>query len=118
MDTPLNLQIDSPGYKLFKKEFTLESRQLNGLREWPMEIALEAGHFGTITIHTVPSADVTMIINGVAWKRKTPVENEKIPVGTYIVQLSNDILGMEKSISVNIDEGKMVNVEERLVIKN
>ncbi|MEO5971425.1 MAG: serine/threonine-protein kinase, partial [Bdellovibrionia bacterium] len=50
LDTPLSLQIDSPGYKVFKKEFTLESRQLNGLREWPMEIALEAGHYGILTI--------------------------------------------------------------------
>ena len=118
MDTPLSLRIDSPGFKVFRKEFTLESRQLNGLREWPMEVALEAGHFGTLTIHSVPSAQVTMTVNDAAWKRSTPVENEKIPVGTYTVQLTNEILGMEKSLSVTVEEGKTVTIEERLGVKN
>ncbi len=82
-----------------------------------MEIALEAGHYGTLTVHTVPSADVTIVIAGAVWKRKTPVENEKIPLGTHTVHLTNEILGMEKTVSVTIEEGKSVSIDERLGVK-
>jgi hypothetical protein len=118
LDIPLVLQVESPGYKPYRKDFTLASKELNGLREWPIEVALEPAHFGTLTIHTVPSADAILQVGGAQWRKKTPVENEKIAVGTYSLQLINDILGMGKTLNITIEEGKQLMVDERLTVKN
>jgi hypothetical protein len=96
----------------------LDSRQMNGLREWLMDVQLEPSRFGFLTIHTTPSANATIMFDGIPWTKKTPIEDEKIPVGEYSIKLSNEVLGMEKTIKVSIQEGKAVNIDERLEIKN
>jgi len=118
LDAPLELSVDKTGYKPFKREFVLDSHQVGNLKEWLMDVPLEPSRFGFLTIHTTPSADATIILDGTPWKRKTPIENEKLPVGDYSVRLTNDVLGMEKVVTVNVEEGKSVNIEERLEIKN
>ncbi len=118
LDSPLELSIERTGYKPFKRDFVIDSRQVSGHNEWPAEIQLEPARFGFLTIHTTPSADATILIDGSPWKKKTPIENEKLPAGNYSIRLINDVLGMEKIVSITIQEGKSVNVEERLEIKN
>ncbi|MFZ9595629.1 MAG: serine/threonine protein kinase [Bdellovibrionia bacterium] len=117
LDTPLELSIDAPGHLPYRHTFSLESRQLYGLREWPMEINLESGHSGILTIHSVPSADAIIQMSGSTWKRRTPVENEKFPAGVYQLQLINEVLGMEKVVRISIQEGATTTVEERLSVK-
>ncbi len=118
LDAPLELSIDRNGFKSFKREFVLESRQMSGLKEWLMDITLEPIHFGFITIRTTPSADVTILFDGNPWKKKTPIENEKFPVGEYKMHLSNEVLGMEKTLSILVQEGRSVIIDERLEIKD
>jgi serine/threonine-protein kinase len=118
LDAPLELSADRMGYRPFRREFVLESRQVGGLKEWLMDIPLEPVRFGFLTVHTTPSADATIIIDGKAWVRKTPIENEKFPIGTYNIRLSNEVLGMEKTITVSIQEGKAILKDERLEIIN
>jgi hypothetical protein len=118
LDEPLELSIERTGYKSFRSEFVLQTSQVAGLKEWMMEIQLEPLQFGFLTIHTTPSANATILLDGVPWTKKTPIENEKFPAGDYSIRLTNEVLGMEKTISVSIQEGKSVNIDERLEIKN
>ncbi len=118
LDSPLELDVQRPGYKPFKREFVLDSAQVAGSKEWLMDVPLEPLHFGFLTIHTTPSAEATLLIDGKPWTLQTPVENQKVPVGTYLIRLVNQVLGMEKSVSVTIQEGQLVPLDERLEIKN
>lgn len=118
LDSPLELQVDRPGYKPFRSDFVLDSKQVGSLKEYTKEIQLEPFKFGYLTIHTTPSAEVSMTVDGSPWRKKTPIENEKLPVGTYQMRLFNEVLGMEKSITVTLPEGKSITVDERLNLKN
>ncbi len=117
LDSPLELSIERVGFRPFKREFVLESRQVNGLKEWLMDVQMEPISFGFLSIHTTPSSDASIPLeSGSPWKRKTPIENEKLPVGKYTIRLNNDVLGMEKIVDVTIEEGKVVNIDEKLEI--
>ncbi|MBI2712658.1 MAG: serine/threonine protein kinase [Bdellovibrio sp.] len=117
LDTPLEISIDRDGYKPFHRSLVLDSRTVGSLKEWSADISLEPTRFGFITIHTVPSAEATMMIDGSQWQQKTPVENWKIPAGTYSLHLTNQVLGMEKTVNITIEENKAITVDERLQIK-
>jgi serine/threonine-protein kinase len=118
-DEPLELVVQKTGYASFRREFVIESRNLGSAKEFPMEVQLEPTRFGFLTIYTTPSADATLMIDGKPWTRKTPFEREKLPSGTYNVKLSNELLGMEKTITVTIQDGRVAAVtDERLEIKN
>ena len=118
MDTRLDLVVNRTGFKSFHREFTLDSAQVGGLKESLLEVLLEPLHFGFITIHATPSADAYLTYDGMPWKKKTPIENEKLPVGTYQIHLLNELLGMEKTTNVSVQEGRLATVDERLEIKN
>ncbi len=114
LDAPLELIAERYGFKSFKREFVLDSKQINGLKDWLMDVPMEPLKFGFLTVHTTPSAEATIILDGKPWTRKTPIENEKFPVGTYTIQLRNELLGLEKSITVSIQEGKAISKDEHL----
>lgn len=118
LDQPLEVSIERNNYKRFQRQFVLESRTIGGLKEWAMDIPLEPTSFGFITIHSTPSADATLMIDGSPWTQKTPLERIKVPVGTYTLRLANEVLGMEKNVTVTVEEGKSLSVDERLEIKN
>jgi hypothetical protein len=83
-----------------------------------MDVSLEPMQFGMLSLATTPSAEATIYMDGKPWVQKTPIENEKIPVGTYNVRLRNDLLGMEKTITISIQEGKITRRDEHLEIKD
>ncbi len=120
LDSPLEITVERSGYKSFKRLSVLKSEEYNGLAEYQMDIQqdLDPQHFGFLSIHTTPSSDATILLNGSPWKKQTPLENEKFPVGTYSIHLTNDVLGMEKTVSITIDEGKAVNIDTQLEVKN
>ncbi len=119
LDKSIELVAQRPGYKTLKRVFTIESPLVaGGLKEWKMDLQLEPIQFGFLTIDTVPSADAKAVIDGKTWLKRTPFENEKLPVGTYTIHLVNELLGMEKSVSVTIQEGKVVTKSEKLDIHN
>lgn len=118
-DSTLELSIDLAGFKPFRRQFVLSASQSGNQKQYPMEIQLEPSQFGYLTIHTTPSADALLTLgNGSYWKKKTPIENEKLLIGNYTVKLTNDVLGMEKTINLSIQESKALSLDERLEIKN
>ncbi len=119
MDEPLELEVQRAGYLPFHRDFMIASKDARGQRAWPIDITLEPTRFGQLSIHTTPSAEATILIEGKFWVRKTPFEGEKLPAGEYKVKLTNELLGMEKTIRVTVKEGIVTNIpDERLEIKN
>jgi serine/threonine protein kinase len=118
VDAPLELTIERPGYRTLRKDFTLDSRQIGNLKEWVMNVELEPTKFGLLTLRTTPSAEATLMLDGKPWVRRTPIENEKIPVGTYNVRLANEALGMEKTLTITVQDGKAISLDERLAPRN
>ncbi len=117
LDTPLEIRIERSGLVIFKRSFVLESSRYEGEKETTMECNIESSHMGYLTLHTTPSSDVNLMVDGANWTKKTPIENEPLPVGSYNARLVNTILGMEKVISIKIEEGKTVTIDERLDVK-
>jgi serine/threonine protein kinase len=118
LDLPLELTIEKEGFKPYRSEFVLDSTQLNGLKEWQVEVKLEPLHGGFLTLHSTPNAIATIMIDGVAWKKETPIEREKLPVGHYEIHLENTVLGMEKKVPLDIVEDQYEIQEVRLDLKN
>jgi serine/threonine-protein kinase len=117
LDSPLELKILRSGYKNFQRDFVIESTQVAGLTEWMIDVPLEPLHYGFISLKSTPSATAIIPMEeNTTWKYKTPLENEKLPTGNYVIRLSNPILGMEKVIQTTIEEGKSVNFEVKLDI--
>ncbi len=117
VDSPLEVVVNRAGYKTFQSQFVVDSKQVEGLSEWIMDIATEPLHFGLLTLHTTPSAKATITIDHTTWNKQTPLDNEKLPVGNYPIHLENDVLGMTKNIQVNIEEGKTITLDEQLEVK-
>ncbi len=117
LDSGLEIVVNRPGYKPFQSQFVIDSKQVVGLKEWVMDVGIEPLHYGFLTLRTTPSANATLTLDDSPWVKKTPIESEKLPVGSYQIQLQNDILGMTKTIQVDIEEGKTVTRDVQLDIK-
>jgi serine/threonine-protein kinase len=114
---PLELVVERPGFVTFRKEFTIKDSDLNEAKEYSLDVKLEPMVYGTFTLSTVPElADVTIVnldqgSSGNTQKSvvlKTPVYQEKLPVGHYKVLIKNELLGVEKSFQIEIKEGDRV----------
>ena len=114
---PLELVVERPGFVTFRKEFTIKESDLNESKEFSLDVKLEPMVYGTLTLSTVPElADVTIVnldqgSSGNSQKSvvlKTPVYQEKLPVGHYKVLIKNELLGVEKSFQIEIKEGDRV----------
>jgi hypothetical protein len=117
LDETLNLVVERAGYRSVRRDFYIDSRQLNGANEYSVEVQLDAYDYGYLSVHTTPSADALITIDGAIWKKRTPFERQRIPVGKYTIRLVNEVLGMEKNVNVTVHEGRVVNVDESLEIK-
>jgi hypothetical protein len=86
-----------------------------------MDVPLEPLAYGLLSLSSTPSADVTIrevgSSSGKPWVMKTPVESLKVAVGTYQIRLVNDVLGMEKELTIKIEEGKSVREDVRLDVR-
>jgi serine/threonine-protein kinase len=107
VDAPLELIVQNPMFKTVERQFVVDSAQLGGQSEWPLDIQMEPNSAGYLSIKTTPSADATIMIDGKAWKKRTPFEKETLPVGKYTVKLTNDLLEMERTITVEVKQGEV-----------
>ncbi|MGE4232777.1 MAG: serine/threonine protein kinase [Bacteriovoracia bacterium] len=114
VDTDLELFVKKDGYKVFRKKFRISQAESKNLSEYTVDAALEKAKVGYLSIKTTPSADAVFIVDGIEEKVATPFVRKQIPVGTYQVRLVNTVLGMEKTVTVTIEEDTLSNLEERL----
>ncbi len=113
MDTLLELSIERKGYKPFARQFFIESAKVGDLGQWNVDVQLEPVEYGTLYINTTPSAEAMILMDGKPWVKNTPFDKEiMLPVGTYLVQMTNKGLGMGKTIKVNIEKNKSLRLED------
>jgi len=114
---PLEVVVDRPGFVTYRKEFTVKEADLIDGKEYPLDIKLEPMVYGTFTLSTVPDlADVTIVSldqgsSGNLQKAvilKTPIYQEKLPVGNYRVIIRNDLLNVEKTFQIEVKEGDRI----------
>ena len=116
VDSPLELVVQNPTFRSVQRQFVINSADLGDQKEWTMDVSLDPiSSFGYLSIRTTPPADATITIDGKAWKKRTPFEKEKLPVGTYTVHLSNDLLEMGRDIDVQIRDGEVSQPFDRIV---
>ena len=112
---PLEIIVDRPGFITYRKEFTLREDEVASSKEWSLDVKLEPMVYGTLSISTRPSVADVRIVNldqgtrGLAQEPvilKTPVYQEKLPAGHYNITVRNDLLSVEKTFQVEVQEGK------------
>ena len=118
LDAPVTISVERRGYKPVHNEFYVEAAAVVGRRELSRDILMEPVRFGFLTLHSTPNADAKIMIDGKDNPYKTPMEAVKLPAGAYTVRLRNEVLGMETSVTVNIEEGKSIVRDVKLEIKN
>lgn len=124
LDAPLELSVEKEGFKPYRSEFVISGSSVRGTNEKLMVVALEPERFGFLSVSSMPSADAAIWMvdsktrrpssDAKPWVVSTPFENEKLPVGMYTIKLENKVLGMQKIVEVQVQEGKAVKVNERL----
>ncbi len=114
IDEPVELVIERQGFVTYRKEFTVKQGDLSPSREFVMDVKLDPMVYGTFTLSTQPEiADVSIVnldqgTSGNSSKPlllKTPVYQEKLPVGHYRVTVRNETLNVEKSFQIEVKEG-------------
>jgi serine/threonine protein kinase len=124
---PLSLVVERPGFVTYRKEFTVQDTELNEARESAVEVKLEPMVYGILSISSRPSvADVTIVNidrqpaeTSAPIVFKTPINQEKLQAGNYRIMVKNELLGVEKVMTVEIKEGKeTVLTDVQLEMKN
>jgi serine/threonine-protein kinase len=114
VDELLEVVVDRPGFVTYRREFTIKTSDIDATRDYSIDVKLDPMVYGTFTLSTQPEiADVTIInldqgSSGNAQRPvvlKTPVYQEKLPVGHYKVVVKNDVLNLEKVFQIEIKEG-------------
>jgi hypothetical protein len=114
---PLEFVVDRPGFVTFRKEFTVKETDLVDGKDYVLDVKLEPMVYGTLTLSTVPDlADVTIVSldqgsSGNSQKSvilKTPIYQEKLPVGNYRVIIRNDLLNVEKTFQIEVKQGDRI----------
>jgi len=124
---PLTLVVERPGFIPFRKEFTIQEKDLGAMNDYAVDVSLEQMAYGLVSISTRPAvADVTIVNidrqpaeNSKPYEFKTPIHQEKLPAGNYRVTIKNEFLGVEKVMNLEVKEGKeIVLTDVKLEIKN
>ncbi|HLD99647.1 MAG TPA: serine/threonine-protein kinase [Bdellovibrionota bacterium] len=124
LDSALELSIERPGFRSFRREFVISSQEVGNQTDVPMDIQLDPVSFGFLTVRSTPSGEATIVVQKAApgldlkpWVKKTPFENERLPAGSYIIKLRNLVLGMKKDIPITVQENKIINIDTQLELE-
>ncbi|HRK02998.1 MAG TPA: PEGA domain-containing protein, partial [Oligoflexia bacterium] len=107
---PLEITVERPGFAVFRKKIEIPATTQD---EYVLDVVLREAKFGFLSIKTTPSAEALITVDGIEEKLSTPFVRKKLPVGEYQVKLVNTVLGLEKIVSVRIEEDRFSNLEER-----
>ncbi len=123
-DSLIVVSINRPGFQPFNSEFTIDSRSLGPNGEYVKEINLEpeidrspaqavcTGECGSVTVRSIPSAEVSIFVNGKLFKKGySPIERLQVPVGTASIRFVNQALDLEdkKEVIIEKSQPKIVN---------
>lgn len=127
LNEPLELTVEQDGFQRLVREFVVSPSQVGDSREWKMDVRLLPLSYGYVTIYTTPSSDARiyplemkgrrLASQSAPWVLKTPLEKERIPAGTYRVELVNELLGMKKVVQIRVESGRSIKLSERLVVQ-
>ncbi|MBY0471422.1 serine/threonine protein kinase [bacterium] len=122
-DSPLEVSVNRPGFKPYQSEFVVQAAAVHSDGSFSLDVRLEPSKFGRLTLKTTPTSEKILLTDQTTGYQlkydSTPLTEERIPPGTYSISLSNDVLGMGKTIkNVKIDEGKFISIEEKLDIRD
>lgn len=106
------LIVEKNGFKPWRKEWALG--QNPDPDESSLKIEFKPLKFGFLSVRTIPSSEATITSEGWTWKMKTPFDTEKFPTGDYQIRLENKILELGKTVSISIQEDRIVTIEENL----
>jgi serine/threonine-protein kinase len=113
LDSLLELVVERKDYKSFTRQFFIESSKVGDLGQWNVDVDLEPVEYGTLYINTTPSAEAMIMMDGKPWVKNTPFDKEiMLPVGTYLVQMTNKGLNMGKTIKVTIRPKKSLHLDD------
>lgn len=112
INTSLEISATKKNAKSFSRNVFIDSERLAGKSEWIEEIALEVIKYGKLTIHTRPSAIAEATVDGKKWVRQTPFENEDLPIGVYTIRIANDVLNLEKTVTVHVKDDRPTSLLE------
>lgn len=119
VDVPYELIVNRRGFRTYRKDFVLKSAEYKTRRHAEFEIRLDPNPAGYFTLRTTPSAEATIIRNGVVWEVvQTPLIDHRMAVGEYTIRLENKTLGMEKEFSVQVEGNKTFSRNVRLEIRD
>jgi serine/threonine protein kinase len=99
----LKFEVKKPGFSVAEKNITLSAEG-----EYPLQLDLEPTNYGLLTLHCTPSAKVQLLNGDWLWNVATPIDLMKLPPGNYQARLVNDLIGIQKSVEINIPAGKKI----------
>lgn len=112
LDKDLDLSAERKGYRPFRKIFVISSREVAGLSEMVIPVPLAPLHYGYVNLKSTPSADAIFTVDGQVENEKTPLRDLMLPIGTYSFRLVNKVLGMEKTVSISLQQdGQVVTLD-------
>jgi eukaryotic-like serine/threonine-protein kinase len=99
----LTVLIQKDGFKPMTKQVAISNEG-----DFQIDAALEPQQFGFLSLRSTPSAKIQMRMNDLSWTAETPLKEAKFPPGVYQIRLVNDLLGLEKTLSVTILRDKII----------
>jgi eukaryotic-like serine/threonine-protein kinase len=99
----LTVVIQKEGFKPLTKQVTISNEG-----DFQIDATLEPQQFGFLSLRSTPSAKVQMKMNDLSWTAETPLKEVKFPPGIYQIRLVNDLLGMEKTLSITILRDRII----------
>jgi serine/threonine protein kinase len=99
----LTVVIQKDGFKPVTKQVTVTNEG-----DFQIDATLEPQQFGFLSLRSTPSAKIQMKMNDLSWTAETPMKEAKFPPGVYQIRLVNDLLGLEKTLSITILRDKII----------
>jgi hypothetical protein len=114
MGVIFKLSVLKDGFQPFERDLSAPQ----GMAEMPVQAFLDPVNYGTLTLHSTPTSEARIFSDGMTWMRPTPISGLRLPPGEYQIQLTNQLLGMQKQLMLSIEKDKSVHKEVNLdVIK-
>ena len=111
---PFSVSISRAGYAEWFGNIDPDKLRKDIANRPAADIRILPKRYGLLKVQTGTSAEVTIMVQGVPWTLISPIEGEKLPVGTYEIRVVNQIRNVQRDFVVQIEEGKIKEIHEDL----